>query len=97
MTEIVLCNRPIAVQSLQDQCGTRSCHAQSSGGRQMPKILTPYRPYAVEEVLTPESKQLLATLNGAKDCRNMTELAISLGAEKTLALAESRTNSKSSA
>lgn len=87
MSEILLCTQPFSHKLAHSMCGvdTTSIHGLN---RSQPNILSPYTPYALNSTSSVLDEHLLSSLSSQNIARELTNTALSLGEDNTMAIAE---------
>jgi len=87
MSEIILCNQSQRTGSIAEACGINPGQITSAGGSS-PSILNPYTPYLVEETPGYVDTGVLCKLAPMPVSREITNMALSFGADNTVAIAD---------
>ncbi|WP_166268145.1 hypothetical protein [Marinobacter caseinilyticus] len=87
MSEILLCNRPLNAQALQNHCGI-NLDQLSALSCEAPALATPNTPYLIDDDHAGAGRGVLGQLAPAHVARNLTNLSLSFGSDNVVALAE---------
>jgi len=87
MSEIILCNKPLRADALDNHCGINADELTGFGDAN-PSTLHPYRPYLYGQNLSATEESILCQMAPLPVSRELTNMSLSFGADNTLALAE---------
>ena len=87
MAEIILCNRRLSANYLQNSCGLGIDTLEGLSCLK-PNSLSSYTPYLVNNDLSPIGRSIVTRLSPKPVAKEITNLSLSFGSDNTLALAE---------
>ena len=91
MAEILLCNQPTRLSTLENQLGFSTDNITGLSCIN-PNILNSYTPYSMEQNLSATDRDIMHLLSPMPVAKELTSLSLSFGEDNILALAEITTN-----